>query len=210
MESMNVLILAGGHSSRMGSSKHLLSLSNGPLYKHLIQVLHEVVPAIETMHFSVAERSEIDEDLRKGVVELGSQQHPKPKSVKLQLVMDDTTEDVGPAAGLIAAHHTHPATAWLVIACDYPLLEAAAIRQLLDHYEVPATCFKNSEGFSEPLLGIWSSQALRTLEENVNNGRLGPSFTLRQLQAKLITPLREDWLTNVNYKSEWEAAKVLL
>jgi molybdopterin-guanine dinucleotide biosynthesis protein A len=81
------------------------------------------------------------------------------------------------------------------------------VRQLVESYEVPATCFKNADGFSEPLLGIWSPSALQTLEENVSSGNSGPSHTLRRLSSKLIAPMQEEWLTNVNTKEEWKAAK---
>jgi molybdopterin-guanine dinucleotide biosynthesis protein A len=114
---------------------------------------------------------------------------------------------MGPAAGLLAAHCSDPIATWLVIACDYPLLQAAAVHQLVESYEAPATCFKNADGFSEPLLGIWSPQALGTLDENVSGGRSGPAYTLRRLNSKLIVPMQEQWLTNVNTEAEWEAAK---
>lgn len=207
MHSLEVLILAGGHSSRMGSPKHLLSLPSGPLYAQLVRVLHEAVPNIRTMHVSIAARSDLDTSLRDGSVSLPPQGTIPSTSITLKLVMDDAEQDIGPAAGLLAAHHHKPAATWLVLACDYPLIEPDAVRQLIESYETPATCFKNAEGFREPLLGIWSPAALRSLVENVASGRSGPAYTLKRLDSKLITPGQETWLTNVNTKQEWEEAK---
>jgi molybdopterin-guanine dinucleotide biosynthesis protein A len=205
MNLMKVLILAGGHSSRMGSPKHLLPLPDGPLYIQLIRILHDALPEAKTVHFSIANRSSLDETLRNGIVHLPSKGYSSP--IPLKLITDETEDDMGPAAGLLAAHRSDPTATWLVIACDYPLLQAAAVHQLIESYEAPATCFRNADGFSEPLLGIWSPHALQTLDENVSNGRSGPAYTLRRLDSKLIAPVQEEWLTNVNTKQEWESAK---
>jgi molybdopterin-guanine dinucleotide biosynthesis protein A len=210
MDLLKVLILAGGHSSRMGSPKHLLPLPDGPLYIQLIRILHDALPETDTVHISIATRSDLDDTLRSGIIHLSSKNASNSTSLKLELIADDTEQDIGPAAGLLAAHRTDSAATWLVIACDYPLLEGAAVHQLVKSYTAPATCFKNAEGFSEPLLGIWSPQAFQTLSENVSSGRLGPSYTLRRLDSKLIAPMQEEWLTNVNTKEEWDAAKACM
>jgi molybdopterin-guanine dinucleotide biosynthesis protein A len=202
MQSLKVLILAGGHSSRMGYPKHLLPLPDGPLYLRLVRTLHEALPNTTTYHISLAQRSVLDDQLLDGVVRLPDADNTKSSSI--------AHEDIGPAAGLLAAYHHDPAATWLVVACDYPLLQSATVHQLIDHYEAPVTCFRNADGFSEPLLGIWSPRALESLQENVRNGRTGPSFTVKRLDGKLITPIDEGWLVNVNTKQEWEAAKVRL
>jgi molybdopterin-guanine dinucleotide biosynthesis protein A len=206
MDSLNILILAGGHSSRMGSPKYLLPLHNGPLYLHLSRILHEALPETTTHHISLADRSVTDEVLRREEVEVPNITDA-PSTITLKTIIDDTSLDIGPAAGLLAAHFYDPQATWVVIACDFPLLQATAIRQLVNSYEPPATCFKNKEGFSEPLLAIWSPQALESLKKNVDNGRSGPSYTLKTIDSKRIVPTNEDWLVNVNTKVEWDAIK---
>jgi molybdopterin-guanine dinucleotide biosynthesis protein A len=206
MDSLKILILAGGHSSRMGSPKHLLPLPDGPLYLHLIRTLHNALPSITTHHISLADGSTTDDMLRIGNVNIACTSSP-PTTVILSIITDTVPVEMGPAAGLLAAHEYDRSATWLVIACDYPLLEAAAVSQLVDSYEEPATCFRNGEGFSEPLLGIWSPQALNILRGNVESGRSGPSYTLKRLGSKLIEPMDQKWLTNVNTKQEWEAVK---
>jgi molybdopterin-guanine dinucleotide biosynthesis protein A len=207
MDSLKVLILAGGHSSRMGSPKHLLPLADKPLYIHLIDVLHEALPGMTTCHISLAGRSTIDNILRDESAYISSADNSTLTAIKLKIITDDATQDIGPAAGLLAAHNYDEDATWLVIACDYPLLQAAAVSQLINSYKEPVTCFKNGDGFSEPLLGIWSPQALRSLKDNVAIGRLGPSNTLKRLDGNLIVPANEEWLVNVNTKQEWQAAK---
>jgi molybdopterin-guanine dinucleotide biosynthesis protein A len=210
MESMKVLILAGGYSSRMGSPKHLLPFAGGPLYLQLVRILHGALPNITTHHISLADRSVTDEVLHTGEIQLCSGDDFADKTIALKIVTDAAAQDIGPAAGLLAAHNYDTAATWLVIACDYPLLESTAVEQLVESYEEPATCFRNEEGFGEPLLGIWSPQALRSLKRNVENGRSGPNYTLKHLGSKLIAPTRKEWLINVNTKQEWKAAQALM
>jgi molybdopterin-guanine dinucleotide biosynthesis protein A len=207
MDSLKILILAGGYSSRMGSPKHLLPLADGPLYLHLIRTLHEAIPSITTHHVSLADRSATDENLHNGNVHISCAPGMAPTTITLETIIDAATVEIGPAAGLLAAHEYDQAATWLVIACDYPLLQAAAVHQLVDSYEEPATCFRNGQGFSEPLLGIWSPQAMKSLRENVASGRAGPRYTLTRLGCKSIEPMRQAWLVNVNTKQEWEAVQ---
>jgi molybdopterin-guanine dinucleotide biosynthesis protein A len=86
----------------------------------------------------------------------------------------------------------------------------------MDAYDTPVTTFRNVNEFCEPFLGIWSPKALERLQTNVEAGRLSSSRTIKQLNGKTILPIssnHEDcewWLTNVNTKEEWEAAKYRL
>lgn len=207
MDSPNILILAGGHSSRMGSPKHLLSLAGRPLYHQLTRSLGEALPEITTVHISIANRSVLDQPMSHGLISIDNPHSDNHRDIELVAIIDDTENDMGPAAGLLAAWRYDPTATWLVVACDFPLLSAAAVRQLIDSYATPVTCFKNGEGFSEPLLAIWSPLALHTLDDNVKNGRSGPSFTVKKLDGKLIEPTQQEWLVNVNTKDEWEVVK---
>jgi molybdopterin-guanine dinucleotide biosynthesis protein A len=117
-----------------------------------------------------------------------------------------TPTELGPAAGLLAAHRRHPTFHWLVIACDYPLVSMDDLWQLISNYEMPLTCFENAEGWPEPLLAIWSPLALRALERNVQTGMTGPIKTLKTLPSKRIKPVHERSLLNANTPAEWEKA----
>ena len=43
----------------------------------------------------------------------------------------DLRDDLGPIAGILAAQAQHPQAAWLVLACDLPLLDAGTLEHLL-------------------------------------------------------------------------------
>lgn len=207
MVTTKVLILAGGQSSRMGSPKHLLPLpSTGqPLYQHLISVIHAADPGTQTVYFSIADGSELDDALRLGVHVLPTK--AGDQRIDLVKIPDGTQQDIGPAAGLLAAHQHDPDAVWLVIACDFPLLAPAALYQLREEFEDPVTCFVNKQGFSEPLLAIWTPYALQCLSENVVSGRCGPNYTVKRLNGKLVSPAEDDWILNTNNPGEWEATR---
>lgn len=208
------LLLAGGRSSRMGTRKELLSLEgNEPMYKQLVSVLHMACPESDMVYLSLRNR-EAAKAIRK------SNKHAGIEDDLFELPMDYSTvhiiydheagnedTDIGPAAGLLSAHHHDPAATWLVAACDYPFLTAAALQCLRKESEgASITCFSNAKGFCEPLLGIWTPEALRALRENVEQGICGPSAVVRRLCGRTIRPVDERWLFNANSWDEWKQA----
>ncbi|KKZ67897.1 hypothetical protein EMCG_06426 [[Emmonsia] crescens] len=130
---------------------------------------------------------------------------------------------IGPAAGLLAAHNTDPSATWLVVACDFPLLTPRTVRCLQEqHYsnnigntssrQPLLTCYHNAHGHYEPLLAIWTPEALRMLDGNVKQGRTGPRFVIEELRSKgpgalrVLVPQEELWLFNANTIEEWREA----
>lgn len=190
------LILAGGKSTRMGTPKHLLRLPDRtPLYQHQINILREIYPAPVTIYISLAKESTLDAFLL------------NPPDEGLEIIFDeesnDTAQSGGPSQGLLSAFASDPTATWLVLAVDYPLMDTRGIAQLRDAYEPPVTCFRNGEGFCEPLVGIWSPDALRVLQEK--GPRSGPTSVVKELNGRQIELKPEDKhiLTNVNSWPEW-------
>ncbi|RYO74057.1 hypothetical protein DL766_006346 [Monosporascus sp. MC13-8B] len=210
---MHPLILAGGRSTRMGSPKHLLELPNGkPLYQHQADILRTVLPGSK-VYISLAQESPLDETLRSArgysdddIASCGS------GNGELRVVFDSnvnsSAESKGPAEGLLSAYNACPDATWLVVACDYPYVSSAMPQHLMASYNPPVACFRNSEGFCEPLLGIWSPAALKRLAENVTRGKSGPAATVRELNGIMLSVPEgcEAWLVDVNRQADWEAA----
>ena len=205
---MNTLILAGGKSTRMSSPKHLLPMPDGrPLYQHQIDLLHRSCPEAATIYVSLAHDSEMDELLQQ------TSKQPQtitPEGPSIEIIMDTETsqskESKGPASGILAAFEHDPETTWLVVACDYPCITTSALDQLKAEYRAPVTCFQNLDGFCEPLLGIWSPEAIRHLKRNCDKGKLSPSKAVKELGGLVIIPEGDAdvVLRNVNTKEEWE------
>jgi len=136
---------------------------------------------------------------------------PVPDLVFEILFDQDAVEDIeGPAAALLAAHSRDSQATWLVLACDFPLVTVNDLTDLIDAYEHPGTSFINESGFREPLLAIWSPEALTKLLQNVQQGLTGPSQTLRQLRCKTISAKAELTLLNANTPQEWQRAQRII
>lgn len=106
------------------------------------------------------------------------------------LLFDEENKGIeGPAAGMLAAHKRFPETAWLIVACDLPLVTDESIGQLVKERKAgfPATAFLNPEkNWPEPLLAIWEPAALQILEKNAGEDRYCPRKTLQECQPALV------------------------
>lgn len=207
----------------MGTRKELLRLPDGKaMYVHLLHMLQEVFPDADALYMSIKSRDRLRDLLStEYIVRTGDRAAvlTSGQRTKIEFLFDSDasssathcgSEDIGPAAGLLAAYCAHPTANWLVTACDFPLLEALALRQLLEEFDTPLTCYLNSEGFVEPLLAIWSPEALQQLQGNVVKGQYGPRFVAEQVKAKTILPAQNRWLFNANTVEEWREALTFL
>ncbi|KID86047.1 molybdenum cofactor biosynthesis protein C [Metarhizium guizhouense ARSEF 977] len=201
--SFKPVLLAGGKATRMGEPKHLLSMGHGStLLQHPFDLLHEVCPS-EKVYISLAQESPPAPLLggRKDAAKFIYDSEP-----------NDSSESAGPAAGIIAAHRADPGAVWLVVACDYPLLTTEALRYVCEAYSSPVTCFRNTTGYCEPLVGVCSPLALEALEKEVANGARSPAAVVKKLDGRTVSPPLgcENWLFNVNTKNDWRRALELL
>lgn len=201
------LILAGGKSRRMGYPKHLLQLPDGtPFYKHLWNLLRQTCPDASTIYISLAQDSPLDAFLH-NLAATCEYLDTASLAIIRDLETNNSSESGGPAQGLLSAFRSNPTATWLVVAIDYPLLTANALQRLRDVYTPPVTCFRNSEGYPEPLIGVWSPEALGRLAENVRSGKSsGPCAVVRELGGFQVDITTEEsaCLTNVNTQRDWD------
>src|SRR5688500_12611680 len=105
------LVLAGGRSTRMRRDKAALEYRAGET--QLDATLHLLEGRVARAYVSVRA------DQRGDAARAG---HP-------QIV--DRGDVEGPVAGILAAFAAHPDSAWLVLACDLPFLDARTLDALL-------------------------------------------------------------------------------
>lgn len=134
------LILAGGKSSRMGTEKALLDWLGQPLYQQQIALLR---PFCKDVFVSVNQTNAI---------------HFQNSNTLLD---NPELGDIGPLNGILTAFDKH-AGPWMVLGCDYPLLDATDLEFLMTN-RIPnqlATVFQNPETLKpEPLIGIYETHA---------------------------------------------------
>jgi molybdenum cofactor guanylyltransferase len=173
------LVLAGGFSSRLGRDKGLLCWNGYPQRQYLLDLIDAIgIPAYLSC------RVEQTTSVR----------------VPDQVILD-TTSPVGPAGGILSAWERYPDVAWLVVACDMPLIDRELLAYIIQHRD-PAVAVTSmaspASGEAEPLLAIWEPGARPMLEASVRNG----NFRLRGVLSKLpLTLLPAPWperLRNIN------------
>lgn len=155
------LILCGGRSVRMQQDKSQLDYHGLPQWQYLSQLL---APLTEGVYLSCRADQQLDTDLQ---------------------VIVDSVGDAGPATGILSAFKAFPDRAWLVLACDLPLISAQSLSLLVSKRDVhkEATAFISSFRQSpEPLMTIWETAGLKRLD--VEKGC--PRKTLLKADISLI------------------------
>ena len=119
----------------------------------------------------------------------------------------------GPIAGIMAAQAAEPQAAWLVVACDLPLLESATLAQLIagrDRGHL-ATAFRSaSDGLPEPLCAIYEPACREAMLRFVASGISCPRKFLMAHAVVLLAPASPWALVNANTPEELAAARQAL
>ena len=182
------LVLSGGKSTRMGQDKGLISYHGVPQREHIYHLLEDVC---DRTFMSIRH----------------DQQGDIPPTFNTIL---DKDEFRGPYNGLISAHKEYPEVAWLVLACDLPLIDQESLKELIEKRDSKkmATAFAQRENpLPEPLCAIWEPEALRTsiayLE--AGNGTCPRKFLINN-DVLLVFPKRPEVLLNANSQEEYKEA----
>jgi molybdopterin-guanine dinucleotide biosynthesis protein A len=181
------LVLAGGRSSRMGRDKAALRYEG--------QTQLERAMALLSAHVARAYVSV----------------RPDQKTDALRArfaQIEDRASDIGPMAGLLAAQAAHPEAAWLVLACDLPLLDEPTLRRLIGARATTAlaTAYRSShDGLPEPLCTIYEPRSRAALSDYVAQGKHCPRKFLLHVGAHLIEEPNPRALDNINTPEEYGA-----
>jgi molybdopterin-guanine dinucleotide biosynthesis protein A len=181
------LVLAGGHSKRMGRDKAAIEFEGRTQLERAFGLLDNLV----ARSFVSVRPDQRNDPLRAGypqIVDLGDIE--------------------GPIAGIRAAQLGHPEAAWLVLACDLPLLDIATLQRLIAQRDPTriATAFRSShDGLPEPLCAIYEPAAAQLLAAWIASGKNCPRKFLIQSDVLLLEPTRPASLDNVNTPAELAA-----
>ena len=182
------LVLAGGHSRRMQRDKAALEFAGETQLARAVRLVRALAPAT--------------------YVSVRADQRAEAERSRYPQIVDRLT-DVGPAAGILAALDTRPDHAWLVVAVDLPLLDAATLARLVAARDADglATAYAAAEnGLPEPLCAIWEPASRAPLEAFVSAGKSCPRKFLLTHGARLLPLATPDALANVNTPGEYAAA----
>lgn len=169
------VLLAGGHSRRMGSDKALLRLPDGQrLWERQLDVLRALEPA----------ELFISGPARDGF----------PKDVPLLV---DEVPGCGPLGGIAAALRTVSSPRVVVLAIDLPQMTSGFLRNLSGVADTSAgkgIVSQTTDGFFEPLAAIYPQAAWLEANQRLRSGELSLQLFVRSLvKQSLMTihPLAE-------------------
>lgn len=180
------LVLAGGRSRRMGVDKAALQVDGSTLLESAVYALSEVVADV--------------------YVSIRDDQRNEDNRRRFQLVSDKFS-DIGPAAGMLSAHISDPEAAWLILACDMPLVDAHVLANLVAGRASSrdATGWSAASGEApEPLCTIYEPATLAAFLRFVREGGdPSPQQWLQQANMQLMDALGLNVLASANTKTEF-------
>jgi molybdopterin-guanine dinucleotide biosynthesis protein A len=187
------IVLCGGKSTRMGTSKAMLPFGHETMLQRVVRLLGSVVkPTV--------------------VVAAADQQLPPlPSDV---IVTRDELSERGPVEGLRAGLKALPpdVDAAYVTGCDVPLLMPEFVRQMLELTGDHDIAVMEVDGFAHPLAAVYRVTTLPYVEDLLAHDRLRPVFLFDAVRTRRIR--REEMtadpdlqtLRNLNTREDYEQA----
>lgn len=187
---LNGLVLAGGKSRRMGFDKGAFNWY-GKEQRYL------VADMLQTWCDKVfISRSSESQEI--------SPAYP---------AITDSFVNLGPLGAILSAFREQPDRAWLVVACDLPLIDKETLNYLVQNRGTAAiaTAFQSPDNeFPEPLITIWEPKSYPVLLSFLAQGYSCPRKVLINSDPKLLKAPDPEALTNVNTPDELERIKRIL
>ena len=181
---LHALILAGGRSERMGEDKSQLVYRDGQTEVERLSALCGKLGL--PVHLSVRE-PDVD--------------HPAGDFP----VVIDRFRGLGPAGAIASAFLTAPDIAWLVLACDLPLLDEVTLRRLITARRPDrlATAVRGpGKEWPEPLVAIYEPRAYQRLLQFLSLGYACPRKLLINSDTEVVDLNDGAPLTNANTPAE--------
>jgi molybdopterin-guanine dinucleotide biosynthesis protein A len=188
---LNGLVLAGGKSERMGFDKGEVNLYGKEQRYHVADMLK---PFCSEVFISCRQEQQ------KGIDKQYSS-------------LADTFTGLGPFGAILSAFREKPDSAWLVVACDLPLLGEQTLQHLINNRNTAtiATAYQSSfDDFPEPLITIWEPKSYPVLLSFLSQGYSCPRKVLINSDITLLNAPNPADLTNVNTPEELEQIKDVL
>jgi molybdopterin-guanine dinucleotide biosynthesis protein A len=187
------IVLCGGKSTRMGTSKASLPFGPEAMLQRVVRLLGEVVTPIVAV-------AAVDQTL--------------PALPEAVVVTRDEREGRGPLEALRAGLKALPPhiEAAYVTSCDVPLLVPGFVREMLAFACDYDVAVMEIDGFAHPLSAVYRRTTLPWIEDLLANDRLRPVFLFDAVRTRRVRPeeitadpeLRT--LQNLNTPADYEKA----
>ncbi|GAB3924644.1 NTP transferase domain-containing protein [Mucilaginibacter myungsuensis] len=185
------LVLSGGKSTRMGEDKGSINWHGKEQRYHMADLLKNYTDKV-----FISCRPDQQQDI-------DPQYH----------TLTDTFTGLGPFGAILSAFREQPEKAWLVVACDLPLLDRTTLDFLTANRDTSAvaTAFQSSyQNFPEPLITIWEPKSYAVLLSFLAQGYSCPRKVLINSDTRVLQAPNQQALTNVNTPEEREQIQAIL
>ncbi len=183
LRDIEVFILAGGKSRRMGEDKGLALLKGLPMISHIINTI-QAVPLNVSLISSNRDYSQFELPL-----------------------YEDSIKGKGPMSGLMTALEKTSAPYVFLMGCDMPFINKKAICHLIDCSKKDKITVSETKGYTNPLFAIYPKSILDELKVYIKNDHLKmQDFISSQghqiIKMDYIESLEPNVLTNINSREE--------
>ncbi|TWJ00733.1 molybdopterin-guanine dinucleotide biosynthesis protein A [Mucilaginibacter frigoritolerans] len=188
---LNGLVLAGGKSERMGFDKGSVNWHGKEQRYYMADLLKSFCNEV-----FISCRSDQQKEIDANYLRIA-----------------DTFTGLGPFGAILSAFREKPDNAWLIIACDLPLIDENTLKYLTANRNVSsiATAYQSTfDDFPEPLITIWEPKSYPVLLSFLAQGYSCPRKVLINSDITLLNAPNPDDLTNVNTQEELDKVKHLL
>ena len=187
------LVLDGGKSVRMGHDKSIIKWHGSEQRYYMADLLKSVCSNV-FISCRQEQQSEIDPEYQ---------------------VIPDSYTGSGPMTGILSAFKAYPDVAWLVTACDLPLLDAATLKYLIKNRDANgiATTFESPfDSLPEPLITIWEPAGYEVLLSFLADNFTCPRKVLirNNERVRMLKAPNPDALMNANTPEDAEKVKEIL
>jgi molybdopterin-guanine dinucleotide biosynthesis protein A len=188
---LNGLVLAGGKSTRMGRDKSAIAWHGKEQQYWLGDLLSQCCSDV------FISRRETQPEIQPGY-----------------RILVDSYSGIGPYGAILSAFKFKPDSAWLIVACDLPLIDKNVLAYLIENRNPSkmATTFQSPhDGLPEPLITIWEPKSYAMLLDYLSQGYTCPRKVLIKSNDVLILKSPDaDSLLNVNTPEDLARAEQLI
>jgi len=186
-EQASAIVMAGGHSSRMGTDKSMLRINDVPMIERICEQLRG---SFDQIFISA-------DDVEKFAY-LGFE------------VIPDKIPDQGPLMGIASALKVSDNEFNFVVACDIPYINLSFVRRMLTEANEAGIVVPNErratnhEPRVEPLFAVYRKSALPAINEVLLSGGRKISDVFAWCRVEYIELDDAEWLTNINTFADYE------
>jgi molybdopterin-guanine dinucleotide biosynthesis protein A len=161
------IILCGGKSSRMGTSKAHLQFGAETLLQRIVRIMGEVLDPLVVVAANGQELPDLETKV---------------------MICRDKNEGQGPLEGLAAGLDAlkERCDAVFLSSCDVPFLKKEFILGMTKALGESRMCIPRTEGYFHPLASVYRVDVLSDVQQLLGEKKLRPFFLLEKVKGKII------------------------